>query len=175
MNKPIYLGLSILDLNKTVMFEFWYDSVKPEYGEKANLWFMDTDSFIAQVRVEDMYKDINQDVEKRFGTSNFDMDRPFPVGKDNRVIGLMKDELGGQIMKKHVVLWPKTNSYLKDNNNEDNGKKAKGAKKCAMRRKLKFQDYNNCLKASQIESKVNYLENKEVNVDCLKEDQGKFI
>ena len=104
MNKPIYLGLSILDLNKTVMFEFWYDSVKPEYGEKANLWFMDTDSFIAQVRVEDMYKDINQDVEKRFGTSNFDMDRPFPVGKDNRVIGLMKDELGGQIMKKHVVL-----------------------------------------------------------------------
>ena len=86
------------------MFEFWYDSVKPEYGEKANLWFMDTDSFIAQVRVEDMYKDINQDVEKRFGTSNFDMDRPFPAGKDNRVIGLMKDELGGQIMKKHVVL-----------------------------------------------------------------------
>ena len=77
-------------------------------------------------------------------------------GKSKKVIGLMKDELGGQIIKEFVGLRAKTYSYLKDNNDED--KKAKGTKKCVIKRKLKFQDYKNCLEAAQIENKINHLQ-----------------
>ena len=66
MNKPVYLGLSILDLSKTLMYEFWYDYVKPKYGENAKLCYMDTDSFIVHLKTEDIYKDISEDVETRF-------------------------------------------------------------------------------------------------------------
>ena len=85
----------------------------------------------------------------------------------------MKDELGREIMKRIVGFWSKTYSYLKDNNDE--GKNAKGTKQCVTKRNLQFQDYKNCLKASQIINKVNYLEKKEINEDRLKEDQRKFI
>ena len=71
-NKPVYLGLSILDLSKTVMCEFWYDYVKPKYGENAKLCYMDTDSFIVHVKTDDIYKDIAEDVETRFDTSNYE-------------------------------------------------------------------------------------------------------
>ena len=71
MNKPVYLRLSILDLSKTVKYEFWYDYVKPEYGENAKLCYMDTDSFIVHVKTDDIYKDIVVDVETRFDTSNW--------------------------------------------------------------------------------------------------------
>ena len=99
MNKPVYLGLSILDLSKTVMYEFWYDYVKPKCGENAKLCYMDTNSFIVHIKTEDIYKDIAEDVETRFDTLNFQLDRPLPTGKNKKVIGLMKDELGGQIIK----------------------------------------------------------------------------
>ena len=65
MNKPVYSGLSILDLSKTVMYKFWYDYVKPKYGENAKLCYMDTDSFIIHVKTDDLYKDISEDVEKK--------------------------------------------------------------------------------------------------------------
>ena len=81
MNEPVYLGLSILDLSKTVMHEFWYDYAKPKYGENAKLCDMDTDSFIVHVKTDDMYKDIAEDVETRFDTSNFETDRPLPKEK----------------------------------------------------------------------------------------------
>ena len=142
MNNPVYLGLSILDLSKTVMYEF---CVKPKYGENAKLCYMDTYSFIVNVKTDDIYKDVAKDIETRFDTSNFEIDRPLPKGKNEKVIGLMKDELGGQIMKELVGLRAKTYSYLKDNNDED--KKAKGTRKCVIKRKRKFQDYKNCLEA----------------------------
>ena len=82
MNKPAYLGLSILDLSKTVMYECWCDYVKPKYGEKARLCYMDTDSFIFHVKTNDIYKDIAEDIEKRFDTSNYEIDRPLPKGKN---------------------------------------------------------------------------------------------
>ena len=94
MNKPVYLGLSILYLSKTAMYEFWYDYVKPEYRENANLCYIDTDSFIFHVKTEDIYKDIAEDVETRFDTSNLEIDRPLPKEKNKKVTGLMKDELG---------------------------------------------------------------------------------
>ena len=82
MNNPVYLGLSILDLSKTVMYEFWYDYGKPKHGENAKLCYMDTDSFIAHVKTVDIYKDIAEDVETRFDTSSFEKDRPCPKGKN---------------------------------------------------------------------------------------------
>ena len=101
-NKPVHLGLSILDLNKTVTYEFWNDYLKPKYGENVKLCYMDTDSFIVHVKTDDFYKGITEDVEKRFDTSNFEIDRPLPQGKNEKLYGLMKDELGGQIMKEFV-------------------------------------------------------------------------
>ena len=80
MNTPVYLGLSILDLGKTVMYEFQFDYVKPKYGKKAKLCYMDTDSFIFQVKTEDIYRDIEEDVETRFDPSTFELDRPLPKG-----------------------------------------------------------------------------------------------
>ena len=117
-------------------------------GENAKFCYMDTGSFIVHIKTDDIYKDIAEDVETRFDTSNFEIDRPLPKGKNRKVIGLMKDELGGKIMKEFVGLRAKTYSYLKDNNDED--KKTKGTKRCVIKRKLKFQDYKKCLEAAQI-------------------------
>ena len=166
MNKPVHLGLSILELSKILMYEFWYDYVKPKYGEKVKLCYMDTDSFIVYIKTDDIYKDIAEDVETRFDTSNYELDRPLPKGKNKKVIGLMKDELGGKIMTKFVGLRAKTYSYLIDDGSED--KKAKGTKKCVIKRKLKFENYKNCLEATQLDNKIKHLENNKTNIDSLK-------
>ena len=81
MNKPIYLGLSILEISKLLMHEFWYDYMKPKYGDNVKLCYMDTDSFTMNIKTEDFYKDIANDIEKRFDTSNYECDRPLPTGK----------------------------------------------------------------------------------------------
>ena len=139
MNKPIYLGLSILDIHKILMYEFWYDYMKPKYDDKVKLCYMDTDSFIINIKTEDFYKDIANDVEKRFDTSNYEVNRPLPTGKNKNVIGLMKDELGGGIITEFAALRPKTYSYLTDDCKQN--KKAKGTKKCVIKRRIKFNDY----------------------------------
>ena len=108
MNKPIYLGLSILEISKLLMYEFWYDYMKPKYGNNVKLCYMDTDSFMMNIKTEDFYKDISNDVKKRFDTSNYEVNRPLPTGKNKKVIGLMKDELGGKIFMEFVTLRPKT-------------------------------------------------------------------
>ena len=143
MNKPIYLGSSILDITKILMYEFWYDYIKPKYNDKVKLCYMDTDNFITSIKTNDFYKDIANDVEKRIDTSNYELNAPLPTGKNKRVIGLMKDELGGKIITEFVTLRPKTYSYLTDDGKED--KKAKGTKKCVIKRMIKFNDYKNCL------------------------------
>ena len=104
MNKPVYLRLSILELSKILMYELSYDYVKPKYGEKAKLCYMDTNSFIVYIKTDDIYKNITEDVETRFDTSNYELDRPLPKGENKKVIGLMKDELGGKIMIKFFGL-----------------------------------------------------------------------
>ena len=75
------------------MYEFWYDYMKLNYNDDLKLCYMDTDSFIMNIKTEDFYKDIANDVEKRFDTSNYELDRPLPTGKNKKVVGLMKDEL----------------------------------------------------------------------------------
>ena len=142
MNKPVYLGLLILDIRKIAIYEFWYDYIKWKYSGKSKLCYMDTDSFIAHTKTDDICKDISEDLASRDDTSSYELDRPVPMGKKiKQVVGLMKDELGGQIIKKFVGWRPKTYSYLKDNN--DKCKRAKSTKKCVLKRKLKFEYYKN--------------------------------
>ena len=143
MSKPIYLGLSILEISKIIMYEFWYDYTKKKYGDMVKLCYMDTDSLIMNIKTEDFYKDVAQDVEERFDTSNCDVDRPLPKGKNKKVLGLMKDELGGGIITEFVALRPKTYSYMTDEFIEM--KNAKGTKKCVIKKMLKFEDYRKCL------------------------------
>ena len=138
VNKSVYLGLSILEVNKTLTYEFWYDYIKPKYQDNAKLCYMDTDSFIINMKTEDFYENIADDVEKRFYTSNYECNRQLPTGKNEKVIGLMKDELGREIMTEFVALRPKTYSYFMDDGKND--KKAKGTKKCVIKKVLTFDD-----------------------------------
>ena len=96
MKKPLYLGMSIFDISKTLIYNFWYDYFKPKYGYRAKLCYMDTDNFIIHIKTEDFFQDISDDVEKWFDTSNYDKNdkRPLPIGKNKKVSGLFKDELG---------------------------------------------------------------------------------
>ena len=112
MNKPVYLGLSILEISKALTYEFWYDYMKPKYGDNRKLCYMDTDSFIMNIKTKGFYEGIANDVEKRFDISNYEVSRLLPTEKNKKVIGLMKDELGGKIMTEFAVLRPKTYSYL---------------------------------------------------------------
>ena len=111
MNKPIYLGLSILEISKILMYEFWYDYMKPKYNNNVKLCYMDTDSFIMNIKTNDFYEDIASDVENRFDTSNYEVNIPLPTRKNKKIIGLMKDELGGTIITEFVTLRPKTYSF----------------------------------------------------------------
>ena len=153
MNKPIYLGLSILEISKLLMYEFWYDYMKPKHDDRVKLCYTDTGSFIINIKtkgkdiynflLKKIYKDIADGVAKKFDTSNYEVDRPLPTGKNKKVIGLMKDELEGKVITEFVALRPKTYSYLTDDCRED--KKAKGTKKCVIKRMIKFDDYKKCL------------------------------
>ena len=143
MNKPIYLGASILDISKTLMYKFWYDYLKLKYNDKVKLCYMDTDSFIIIIKTEDFYEDIANDVERWFDTSNYDKNdkRPLPVGKNKKVIGLFKDELGGKIVIEVAANRAKTYAYLLDDDNEI--KKAKGVKRCVIKHRLMFENHDN--------------------------------
>ena len=146
MNKLVYLGQAILDLSKIVMYEFHYDYMVPKYGlENLKLCYMDTDSLVYDIKTEDFYEDIANDVKARFDTSGYSKTdfRPLPIGLNKKVIGLMKDELGGKIMTEFVALRPKLYSYKKLDGSED--KKCKGIKKCIVKKTLTFEDYKTCL------------------------------
>ena len=116
INKPVYSGVPILDISKTLMYEFWYDYIKPKYGDRGKLCYMDTDSFVIYKKTEDFYKDIANDIGRQFDTSNYDENdkRPLPTGMNQKVFSLFKDELGGKIMKRFCALRPKTYAYLMD-------------------------------------------------------------
>ena len=142
MNKPMYLRVSVLEMSKTLIYEFWYDYIKPKCKQNAKLCYLDTDSFIINIKIEDFYEDISNDVEKIFYRSNYGIKRPLPIGRYEKVIGLIKDELGGKIMTEFAAPRAKAYSYLMDDGNND--KKAKGTKKCVIKRRLKFNNYKDC-------------------------------
>ena len=147
MNKPIYLGLSILDISKITMYEFWYNFMKSKYGNRAKLCYMDTDSFIINIKTEDFYGDISENVMERFHTSNYIYNRPLPKNVNKKVLGLMKKELGGGIITEFVALRPKAYSYKTNDNIEL--KKAKGTKQCVVKKMLSFNYHKNCLFANE--------------------------
>ena len=117
--------------------------MKSKYNDNVRLCYMDTDSFVMHIKTNDFYKDITSDVENRLDTSNYEVNRLLPTGKNKKVIGLMKDELGGKVITEFVTLRPKTYSFLTDDGKED--KKAKGTKKCVIKKMITFNDYEKCL------------------------------
>ena len=142
MNK-VYLGQAILELSKIVMYEFHYDDMKWKYNnDKLTLCYMDMDSLIYDIETDDFYNDIADDVKDRFDTSGYNPDRPLPVGLNMKVIGLMKDELGGGIMTEFVTLRLKMYAYK---TGSVESKKSKGIKKCVVKKTISFEDYKNCL------------------------------
>lgn len=134
MIKPVCLGLSILDISKMVMNEYWSDFLKLKYGNNVKLCHMDTDSFKVHVKTKYVYADPAVDVQKRFDTSNYEVDRPLQVGKNKNVMELMKGKLNGKMIKKFVALRPKIYSYMTDDGYVH--KEAKGTKKCAIKQNL---------------------------------------
>ena len=144
---------------------------------------MDTDSFIIHIKTEDFYEDIANDVSKQFDISNYseDDDRPLPRGMKKKKIGFSKDELGVKITKEFVALRPKKYSYLMEDNSEH--KKAKGTKKCVIKRNAKFNDYKNCLSNNKIrlksqqrfKSEVHNLYTEEINKISLSSNDDKRL
>ena len=141
MNKPVYLGMSILDISKTLMYKFWYYYIKPKYGDGAKLCYTDTDSFIIHIITDDFYEDNSDDVKTWFDTSNYDKNhkRPLHIGMNKKVIGLFKDELGGRIVKEFCVLRAKTYAYLMDEDSEK--KRAKGTGKVVITHLIRYENY----------------------------------
>ena len=149
MNKPVYLGMSILDLSKNVMYDFHYRYIKPKYGNKAKLLFTDTDSLLYEIETEDFYKDISGDVKDKFDTSNYPENHPsgIPAGLNNKVLGMFKDEEGGKILKEFVGLRAKLYSYKMDEGKEN--KRCKGIKKAVVKNSITHEDYLTCLETGE--------------------------
>ena len=144
-DKPVYLGISILDLSKTLMFDFHYNYIKKKYGDKAKLLFTDTDSLMYEIRTEDFYEDIKGDVKDRFDTSDYPSNHPsgIPTGCNKKVLGMFKDEAGGKIIDEFVGLRAKLYSYKMLEGEES--KKCKGVKKLVVKNSITHDDYKNCL------------------------------
>ena len=180
MNKPVYLGQAILDLSKIVMYEFHYDYMKQKYPEELTFCNMGTDYLIYDIETEDVYKDIAEDVKDRFDTSGYNPNRPLPVGLNKKVIGLMKDELGGEIMTEFVTLRPKMYAYK---TGESESKKCKGIQKCVVRKTISFEDYKACLFSGEtsyrsqlmFRSSKHKVKTLEVNKFALNRDNNKHI
>ena len=145
MDKPVYLGMCILDLSKIIMFDFHYNYIKPKYGDKAKLLFTDTDSFLYEIQTEDFYKDISGDVKDRFDTSDYPEKHPsgIPTGINKKVLGMFKDEAEGKNIKEFVGLRAKLYSYIMEEGKEN--KRCKGVKKAVVEKSITHEDYKTCL------------------------------
>ena len=149
MNKPVYLGMCILDLSKTIMYDFHYNYIKPKYGEKAKLLFTDTDSFMYEIETEDFYKDISKDVKDRFDTSDYPENHPsgIPTGINKKVLGMFKDEAAGKRIKEFVGLRAKLYSFIMEDGKEN--KRCKGVKKQVVESSITHEDYKTCLRTGK--------------------------
>ena len=149
MNKPVYLGMCILDLSKTIMYDFHYNYIKPKYGAKAKLLFTDTDSFMYEIQTEDFYKDISEDVKDRFDTSDYPENHPsgIPTGINKKVLGMFKDEAAGKRIKEFVGLRAKLYSFIMEDGKEN--KRCKGVKKQVVESSITHEDYKTCLRTGK--------------------------
>ena len=149
MNKPVYLGMCILDLSKIIMYDFHYNYIKPKYGDNAKLLFTDTDSLFYEIQTEDFYKDISGDVKDRFDTSDYPENHPsgIPTGINKKVLGMFKDEAAGKNIKEFVGLRSKLYSYIMEEGKEN--KRCKGVKKQVVEKTITHEDYKTCLKTGK--------------------------
>ena len=144
-DKPVYLGMCILDLSKTLMYDFHYNYIKKKYENKAKLLLTDTDSFMYEIQTKDFYKDISRDVKDRFDTSGYPSNHPsdIPSGFNKKVLGMFKDEVNGDIIDEFVGLRAKLYSYKMFDGKES--KKCKGVKKSVVKKSITHEDYKTCL------------------------------
>ena len=174
-NKPLYLGMCILDLSKTLMYDFHYNYIKQKYGDKAKLLFTDTDSLMYEIQTEDFYKDISVDVKLRLDTSDYPPNHPsgIPSGFYKTVLGMFKDEAGGKVIDEFVGLRAKLYSFKMFAGKES--KKSKGVKKSVVKKSIEHEDYKKCLftgkeqlrKMNVIRSHMHEVYTKEVNKIAL--------
>ena len=182
-NKPVYVGQAILDLSKTLMFDFHYNYIKKKYGNKAELLFTDTDSLMYEIQTEDFYKDITDDVIYKFDTSDYPKDHPSGLSTDlnKEVIGMFKDEVAGRQITHFVGLRPKLYSFKVEG--VKTTKKCKGIKKNVVKKTLDFDDYVRCLFYGErqmrsmkiIRSEKHNIYSKEVNKLALSYQDDKRI
>ena len=152
LNKPIYLGMSILELSKTLMYDFHYNYIKKKYGENAKLLFTDTESLEYEIKTKDFFKDILPDVEEKFDTSNFEENHPSGIlRKNKKVIGMMKEENGGKQIEEFVGLRSKLYNNLMTDGKEM--KKCKGIKKSVIKKEISNEDYKSCLFSDKNETR----------------------
>ena len=180
-NKPVYLGMSILESSKTLMYDFHYNYIKKKYGDKAELLFTDTDSLKYLIETEDFYKDISADVKDRFDTSNYPPDHPsdIPSGFNKKKLGMFKDEAAGEIIDEFMGLRAKLYSYKMFKGKES--KKCKGVKKLMVKRGIAHEDYKKCLftgkeqlrKMNVIRSHMHEVYTEEVNKVALSPNDDK--
>ena len=182
-NKPVYVGQAILDLSKTLMFDFHYNYIKKKYENRAELLFTDTDSLMFQIYTDDFYLDITPDIKFKFDTSDYPPDHPseIPTGFNKKVIGMFKDEVAGKQITRFVGLRPKLYTFEIEEDKEV--RKCKGIKKNVIQKKLDFDDYIQCLfsgekemrKMKIIRSEKHDIYSKEVNIVALSNEDDKRI
>ena len=180
-NKPVYLGMCILNLSKTLMYDFHYNYIKQKYEDKAKLLFPDTDSLMYGIQTEDFCNDISSDVKRRFDTSDYPPNHPsgIPSGFDKKVLGMLKDEAGGKNIEEFVGLRAKLYSCKMLEGKED--KKCKGVKKSEAKKSIAHEDYKRCLftgkeqlrKMNVIRSHKHNVYTEEVNKIALCPDDDK--
>ena len=148
LNKPIYVGMSVLDLSKWLMYDYYYNHLKVKYADRIKLLYTDTDSVIVHVQTDDPYKDMLESAAI-YDTSNYPADHPLFSTANKKVIGKFKDELGGKVMTEFVGIRPKMYSYT----GEESGKRAKGVKKSVLKKTITHNDYRTCLLEKKVYSR----------------------
>ena len=148
LNKPIYVGMSVLDLSKWLMYDYYYNHLKVKYADRVKLLYTDTDSVIVHVQTDDLYKDMLESAAI-YDTSNYPASHPLYSTNNKKVIGKFKDELGGKLLTEFIGIRPKMYSYV----GEDSGKRAKGVKKSVLRKTISHDDYKTCLLDKKVHSR----------------------
>ena len=182
-SKPICVGQAILDLLKTLMFDFHYDYIRAKHGDNAELLFTDTDSLMYLIYTDDFYKDISRDIKTHFDTSDYPEAHPSGIltGVNKKVIGMFKDEVNGRQITHFVSLRPKLYSFKVEGVKET--KKCKGIEKNVVKREISFKDYTQCLFSGEkqmrimniIRSENHDLYSKRVNKIALSNEDDKRI
>ena len=145
LDKPIYIGFTVLELSKLAMYEFHYLHMLPKYGpHRLKLCFTDTDSLLYEIKTEDIYEDMKADLDQWYDTSDYAPNHPLYSEKNKKIPGKMKDEQNGQIIEEFVGLRAKMYAIkMADSGKEI--KKAKGVPKMIVKKDLGFQQYKEAL------------------------------